>query len=471
VRAALFGEENSKKNIKIKVEYRVANSNALFYKEKDYEVLMSSSPISITINSFKEVTSGQEFEVVAMMTSNSQTVLKNLILKGVYPVGFTYLSSDMKPVGDNMTWKIGDLPPKSKKTITIKGKLEGQNDENRIFRFMVGAASAKNDKTIGTQYIAGTQEITIQKPFISVGVSLDGDDLNQEYTGQFNNPIQAEVSWFNNLDTAVIDGEIHVKLSGSAFDKVAVSPQQGFYQSANNEIIWNKITTKELSSIGAGESGRVSFSITPKDLSSGGKSIINPDMSISVSVKGTRVSESNVPEAIVSSATRHIKVASNTTLSGEIVRSTGPFTNTGPIPPRAEQQTTYTVNWVVYNTSSNISNAVVIATLPPYVKWAGKTSPTSEDIKYNSVNGQITWNIGSVGAYAGSGASKKGVSFQIILEPSVTQIGQSLQLINDAVLTAVDGFTGASLKSTQSGQGTRLDHDPAFKNGDEIVGQ
>lgn len=469
IRAAFFGEENSKKSIKIKVEYRVSGSNALFYKEKDYELLMSSSPISLSVSSFKEVTSGQEFDTTITMTSNSQSVLKNLVLKGVYPFGYTFVSSDMKPVGDNMTWKVGDLPSKSKKTITIRGKLDGQDDEDRVFRFSVGAASAKNDKVIGTQYIASTQDIKIQKPFISVNVSLNGDSLSQEYVGQFNNPIPVEVTWFNNLQTAVNDGEIHVKLSGNAFDKAAVTPQQGFYQSANNEIVWNKITTRELASIGAGESGRVTFTLTPKDLGSGSRAVINPSLAINVSVQGSRLSESEVPEKLASSATRSIRVSSNATLSGEIVRSIGPFTNTGPIPPRAEQQTTYTVMWTIYNTSSNISGARVVSTLPPYVKWVGKVSPSSEDIKYNSVNGQITWNIGSVGAYTGSGATKKEVAFQVALEPSITQVGQTLTLINEAILTAVDDFTGINLKSTQSPETTSLGTDPAFKNGDETV--
>ncbi|MDB5259012.1 MAG: protein of unknown function with transrane region [Candidatus Taylorbacteria bacterium] len=470
VRAAIFGEENSKKTIRVKVEYRVKGSNALNYKEKDYEVLVSSSPISLTVDSYKEVTSGQEFSVAVTIKSNSNDVLKNLVLKGSYPFGFTYLSSSLKPIGaDNSSWKIGDIPPKSKRTVTIKGKLDGQNEESRIFRFVAGAASAKSDKDIGTQYIASTQELKIKKPFISVNVALGGNELSQEYVGRFNDPIQAEVTWFNNLEVPISDAEIHVKLSGSAFDKAAVSPQQGFYKSENNEIIWNKVTTRELGSIAAGESGKVTFTLTPKDLSSGGRSVVNPGMNIDVSVSGSRLSESNVPQSIVSSATRHIKVPSEATLSGVAVRSFGPFENTGPMPPQAEKPTTYTVIWTIYNASGNISNAQVAASLPPYVKWAGRTSPEGEDIRYNAVNGQIIWNIGSVGAYTGSGATKKEVSFQVVLQPSIAQVGQALTLVNDATMAATDDFTGIELKSVQPAVNTNLGTDPAFKDGDGAV--
>ncbi|MEY2664816.1 MAG: hypothetical protein RIT04_624 [Candidatus Parcubacteria bacterium] len=471
VRAALFGEENSKKEILVKVQYRVPGSNAIFYKEKTYEVLISSSPLSIKVDSYGEVNSGQEFDTTVTLTSNSKDILKNLVLKGTYPTGFTFISSNLQTSGNNATWKIGDLPPKSKKTIVIKGRLDGQDDEDRIFRFISGAASAKNDKTIGTQYIAGMNEVKIKKPFLSVGVELDGDSTNETHISSFDNPIEVEVSWFNNLESSVIDGEIHVKLSGNAFDKVAVSPGQGFYQSANNEIIWNKITTPDLSTIDAGGSGKVIFTVTPKNPKNSVRPITNPEMNISVSVKGNRISEANVPEAISSSASRHIAIAPDVNISGQIVRSIGPFVNTGPIPPQAEKETTYTVLWTVYNTSSDASNAQVVATLPAYVKWGGKVSPEDEAVTFNSVNGQVTWNIGNVPAYTGSSATKKTVAFQVILTPSVAQVGAELTLINQATLTATDNFTGVSLKSTQEARGTALGSDPAFKTGDERVVQ
>ena len=148
LQAVVYGEENSKKEIKVTVEYRVKGSNAIFQKEKTFDILISSSPLSLNVSSFKEVNSGQEFELTVTMTSNSKEVIKNLLLKAVYPFGFAYISSDTKTLGDTTTWKIGDIPPGAKKTIKIKGKLEGQDDETRVFRFNTGAQSVRNDKVI-----------------------------------------------------------------------------------------------------------------------------------------------------------------------------------------------------------------------------------------------------------------------------------------------------------------------------------
>lgn len=475
VRAVIYGEENSKKNLTVKVEYRVAGSNAIFQKEKSYELLISSSPLTLSISSFDEVIAGQEFDTTITVTSNSKEILKNLLLKGSYPFGFTFISSDLKTAGDNSTWRIGDIPPGGKRVLKIRGKIDGQNEETRVFRFTIGAWSTKNDKTIGTEYVTVTRDVDISKPFITVGLALDNDDESENYVGHFNDSIRGEVTWFNNLESSIIDAEIIVKLSGSAYDKSAVNPDQGLFRSAENTIIWNKTTTRELGDIGAGESGRVTFSIEPKDLSTDSSVITNPNLKFDVSVRGKRISEENVPESINSSVIRNVRIASNIGLTSQVVRSIGPFANTGPIPPKAEQKTTYTVIWTVFNTSSSVAGAEVRSSLPPYVSWVGKVDPQNADITYNKVDGTILWNIGNISAYSGSGGSsgsrKREVAFQIALEPSVSQIGQTPTLINDSVFTATDDYTGTTLKSTKDDINTRLSSDPAFKNGDEVVGQ
>jgi hypothetical protein len=469
IKAVVYGEENSKKEIKVLVEYRVKGSNAVFKKEKTFDLVISSSPLSMSISSYKEVNSLQEFELSVLINSNSKDTIKNLLLKAIYPFGFTYISSDPKYYGDTSTWKIGDIPPQGKKIVKIKGKMEGQDDEIRVFRFNIGAQSVRNDKVIGTEYVASNQEISIKKPFISVGVSLDGDSEVKEYIGRFNDPIKVEISYFNNLPTSIIDEEIHVKLSGSAFDKAYVSPEQGLYKSASNEIIWNSITTPSLRNIGAGESGRVSFEIIPKNLTTSKKTVINPSLAISVNIQGKRNSENNVPESISSVAERYVKISSNITLGGQVVRSVGPFDNTGPIPPKAEKSTSYTVIWTVDNTSSTVTNAIVKSSLPSYVKWLGKISPSSEDITYNSVDGQIYWKVGNIDTYTLNGTKRRQVAFQVAIEPSIAQVGQVPVLVNDVILTAQDDFTNESLSSNLSSLTTRFSTDPAFNNGDERI--
>lgn len=471
IKAVLYGEENTKKEITINVSYRVEGSNAVFQKQKTYEVLISSSPLSLSVSAFKEVTSGQEFEVALTVTSNSADIIKNLLLKAIYPFGFTLTSTDVKSDGNTSTWKIGDLPPHGQKVIKFKGKLEGQDNELRVFRFTTGAQSTKSPGIIGTEYIASTQEISIKKPFISTSISFDNEQGDGDYSTQFNSPVKATVTWFNNLPTAILDGEVHVKLSGNAFDKVSVAPGQGLYRSADNEIVWNRITTADLGSIGAGESGSVEFTFTPRDFSTPLKPVTSPSAALDVSVSGNRVSEANVPENVASSAHRIVKISSQLALSSTLTRGNVPFANTGPIPPKAEKETTYTVNWTVDNTANTVTGAEVRALVPAYVKWLGKISPAGEDVTFDSKSGLIVWRVGNVDSYTVNSGHRRNVSFQISFSPSVAQVGQAPLLVQDTSLTGQDDFTGATLKSGNQSLSTSFSTDPSFKDGDDRVVQ
>lgn len=469
--AVIFGEENTQKEITVDVTYKVKGSSASFTKEKAYDILINSSPVNITVSTFKEITSGQEFDIKADIKSNSQDVLKGVLVSAAYPFGFTFLSSDIKPLPDNATWRLGDIPPGGERAIAVHGKLQGVDGDNRTFRFTVGAEGVRNKGVIGTEYMSTGQDITIKKPFITVAIALDGDQSQNNHPANFNRPVNAELSWFNNLPSAVSNATIKVKLSGSAYDKTFVQPGSGYFQSATDEIIWDQKTVPQLAQVGAGESGKVSFTVTPRDLSSVGRLVTNPTLILNANVSGQRTQESGVPESLVSAAARKVVISSSISLSGAVLRTSGPFAgmNNGPIPPRSDQKTAYTIVWTVDNTSNPASNAQVTATLPPYVQWMGSTSPATEDISYDQKTGLVVWNVGAVGSYTVNNSRRKEIDFQVSIQPNVNQVGSVPNLIGDATLTGTDDFTGIRLTSTQSYLTTRFSTDPSYKSGDEVV--
>src|SRR3989344_4298560 len=138
IRAILFGQEKEIKEIKISVEYRVSGSNALLFKEKNFEIVLSSAPVTVAIEAPKEISAGLPFELTVSITSNSENVIENLLLKAEYGFGFIISSSEPKSLSGGNTWQLGDLKSGSKRTIKIRGRFEGQNEEEKVFRFSVG---------------------------------------------------------------------------------------------------------------------------------------------------------------------------------------------------------------------------------------------------------------------------------------------------------------------------------------------
>ncbi|MDE1966860.1 MAG: hypothetical protein KGI45_02180 [Patescibacteria group bacterium] len=468
IQAMIYGEQNLQKEITVTLTYGIKGSSSVFTKTQTYDVLINSSPINVTVSGVNEAVSGQDFDMTVDLKSNSDQTLKNIVLKASYPFGYVFKSSDLPTISDNATWKIGDIPPGGDRTVTLHGNLTGENTDLRAFHFSVGSASASDPSKIGTEFMSIEQDVTIQKPFVSLGIGIDNDQGTADHVGQFGQTEHVEIDWYNNLPVAVSNMIISAKLSGSAYDKNSVSPEQGYFDSSNDTIVWNPQTDPELASVAPGASGKLSFMVTPQDQSTPNNPVVDPTLKIDVSVSGTRAQEANVPESVTAAASRTTKISSSVALSGRVARSTGPFMNTGPIPPKAEQATTYTIIWNVTNASSDVGSAVVTAQLPAYVKWLGQSSPSTENVVYDQNSGTVTWNIGNVSAYAGT-SNRRELDFQVSLKPSVSQVGQSPVLVGQATLSATDSFTGASLTSQQDQLTTRFSTDPAYQSGDETV--
>jgi len=471
VAATIFGEENIQKTIIVDVEYTVKGSTSPFTKEQTYDVLMNSSPVTLTVSSFKEISSGQEFDITFDIKSNSTDTLKNILLAATYPFGFTYLSSSQQPLPNKMTWRLGDIPPGGDRKVTVHGKLTGEDQDTKVFHGSVGSASATNPNAVGTEFTSAEQDIALQKSFMTMAVVLDNNQGAGDASGKFNQPVQVAISWLNNLPTTISNAEIDVNLSGSAYDRTLVQPSSGYYQSSSDQIIWNSQNTPSLSSVAAGQGGNVSFTITPRDLSTPGRPVVNPTLTFTVNVKGNRTQETGVPSNLSAIIVRNDRISSSASLSGTVLRSGTVFTNSGPVPPRADQKTTYVIEWSIENTANVLDKAQVTATLPPYVSWLKQASPSTEDVSYDPKSGTVTWNAGTVGTYTANSGQRKTVSFQVSLEPNVNQVGSVPTLVNDAALTATDDFTAATLTSKQSYLTTRYSTDPSYKPGDETVAQ
>lgn len=470
VEAVLFGEENLQKQVTATVTYGIKGSSSVFTKEQIYEVLINSSPVILSVSSFNEVTSGSSFDVSVDIKSNSGNILKNVLLKAVYPFGYAFGSASPAPLPDNATWVIGDIPPGGDRKVVIHGVLTGEESDLRAFHFSVGAGREGSPRTIAVSYMDAEQDITIKKPFVSLGISIDGDSSASDYAAQSGRSLQVQIHWVNNLPVTLSNLVIDAHLSGSAYDKNQVSSQGGYFRSSTDDIIWSRQTNSELESAAAGDNGSVSFSITPADVGASGKNIINPEITVSGTVTADRTAESGVSDT-AGPTVRNVKIASNVSLSGRIVRTIGPFQNSGPIPPKAEQKTTYTVVWTVDNATSAAGNAVVVATLPPYVTWLGQVNPSSENVTYDQPSGAVTWNIGALNPYTVSTNQRREVDFQVSLLPSVDQVGHTPVLVNQATLSAVDDWTGTTLQSTQGYLTTSFSTDPAYKQGNETVAQ
>ncbi len=211
-------------------------------------------------------------------------------------------------------------------------------------------------------------------------------------------------------------------------------------------VIYSKENNNTLARMASGGVGNGTFSFSTK-ASEYMKSMRSPTITAVVTVTGKSVGEGNKPQTLTSSFTHLIRVGTDFGVVAQSSRSRGPFTNTGPIPPQANAESTYTILLDLTSTVNSVAGATVQASLPSYVRYLGVTSPADGSVTFDASARIVTWAAGEVAAGTSSAAPKR-AAFQVALLPSTSQKGTSPTLVSSITYTGTDKFTKQQLKGS-----------------------
>lgn len=467
VAAYLFGEKDSDKIFKLTLEYRPSGSNAILEKTTEQAVRLLQSPVEISLKLPKETNSGEVITLEAEISSNAETMIKNMNFKMEYPAGFQFQEADLKPSGGDNLWRLGDLEQGKKRTIKIKGVLEGQDLMEMSFRSLAGPLDEKGEVIA---YGFSVQSITLKKPFLKLEAFVNGKD--RDIIVSPGASLDVSIRWQNTLPEKIRNAVIEVKLNGITSDQRTISVSKGFYRSFDQTLVWNKASFPELESLDPLIEGEAQFRFSilnplPSEAIRQG----NPSISLEVKITAERITEEEGGTQIQNHLSKEIKIATSFQLSRKGFYYSGPFKNSGPLPPKVGRETTYTVVWSLTNSSSAVSDVTVSAYLPSYVRWLDAIKPETAEVSHNQATGEIIWKAGTVIAGAGTLAPAQELAFQISFLPSASQIGSQPILVSEVVLGAKDTFTGAYLRDVKSALTTNLDTDLQFKYNEATVTQ
>lgn len=459
----LFGEQGSVRPIDIILEYRVAGSNAIFVKEKVYKVSINSTPISLLIEGPKNASPNQDINLKVQTTLNSTRPAENILLKLDYPLGFQFVKAQPVPsFGDNV-WYLGDLAPGAEHSVEIFGKMIDVFDgEEKIFNVSSGSQSRDDKSKLDVVFSSAKHLLEIKKPFMEAGIYINGVS-QREFAVKSKSPISVQVRYANNLSTRIDDVVIEARVSGNAWNRAKLRTISGFYDSSRNMVTWNKNYKQALASMDPGDSDSVNFSLEPLELYSSTAGLLaDPTINIEVNIFGRQSAEDASVNELKNSASAVIRLISDLGFSAKALYYSGPFQNSGPIPPKAEEITTYTIVWTLSNTANSISRAELKSSLPAWVSYVGKFSPAGENISYNTATREIVWKIDRIPKGSGLSSESRSVSFQIAFKPSLSQVGATPTIIHTAVLTGHDDFANVDVRVEKPGLNTFLTGDSQF---------
>ena len=450
MQVVIFGEEDEVKDIRFSFEYRIQGTNSILQQDMDTIALrMTSAPLVVLVDATERVSAGQETDILVRVRSNASAPLRNVLLTAQYPGAFDFTESNPAPSARRNTWRINEINPGEVQEVAIRGAFTGGQDDEFVIDFSAGMPREDNEFILDTIFSSVRSEFTIEQPFIDVKIAAAGQS-GRTVTLNSDQQIEFKIDVLNTLNQPVYDMSIDVALEGNGVNPDRVQSLRGFFDSVDGVVRFNVTTDSDLSQIRAGSSRSLTFRTTPRDVQTS-------QMDLRVNVMARRIQDASATEQLVGTASMAVQFSSNINAAARLNHISG------PVPPIAEQETTYAITLDAIAGANDLTDTVVTATLPTYVRWLDSYEGPGS-VTYNPSNQEITWNVGSVSADI-----TEQLTFNVVFRPSRTQARSSPILLNRQFIRATDRFTGTVVRGEGSAINTELSRDLGFERGDSLV--
>jgi hypothetical protein len=467
-RARIFGAKDQKLNIVAKIRYHPEGITSEFENEDDIDFFIDSVPLAVNFNLPQRAVIGQPYVFNIDYTNQSDAEFKDMWFSVLYPVGFNFQIASPTPSEGESSWKISSIAPHSSGSISISGILSGVSGEAKSFQVKIGPKDEFNQIV---EYVNSQSSTPISQSLLVVSQKINNGLPSNVSAGDF---LNWNIHYKNTTNIGLNNVQIVTQFRGDILDFSKLKLNQGHFDSQNNRIIWNASDVPQLALLGPFAEGDLFFSVNIKDpppvFSSDDKDLME---NISVSITSASVPNTgelgSVPIGNVDSL--DLKLNSKIIFVSKGLYFSGPFTNSGPIPLKVGQKTTFTIVWQITNWSSDISDVKVKAGLPSTAEWLGEVYPAEAPLSYDFSSGQITWLPGLVNAGTGVVSPIKEVAFRVGITPSINQLHQAVVLLNQALFSAQDSFTGRTYQTLSESVNTALKFDSRFPGGGGYVSQ
>lgn len=444
LKAVLTGEKGEIKKARASFTYSPSNLRSVFQKNAESSTTISKVSVPLTLSAPPNVLSGQRIQISLDLRNETENDFENLQVVFSYPGGFTFRKGMPSPDEGSNIFNLSSLKAGEGKRFTIEGDISGFEKEGKRF-------TAVLKKKFGSRFF-NLQKVqtllTVSTPLLATDVFVND---SRDYIAGAGDGLGYTIRFVNNSNNNFSALELTARLEGQMFEFSSLKAD-GFFDQNSQTILWNAAAEPLLSNLAPGQEGEVFFGI---NLKQDFPKVFGKNYSLKVS---SLIQTSSVPpdfdlDKISASADLITKIRSKTEFSSRAFYNDSVFSNSGPVPPRVGQKTTYTIHWKIINGGNDLTNVRVTSSILPGISWENKykLTPSSSEIRYDPSLGRITWLISTVPAGSGATSAAFEAIFQVGITPGPNQAGQAPEILKETVLEAVDNFTKESVNLTQPG--------------------
>lgn len=448
-----WGAEGQDQTTKARFNYRYSDSSSFYDEEQEFVTKIEGSVFSLKLSGPPNAVDGKQADVFIEYSNDGNADLENMRIQLEYPEGFAFDSSDLAPSISNNTWDLDTLSVGEVGKIRVRGIISGYDGERKKFKAYLGA---KQDSTI-IKYAAVEYDVSVSTAILYVyQTSQNSRDPIIDSGGL----IEVRVQYKNMTSFYVSGVVIKVKLIGDLYDLETLNVNYGIYDPIKQELVWESrgVPGNPLNHLGPKQEGEVTYSIRTKRTYANGYGDKNFTVSSVAKIDASGIPASLGGVAVSVDDTLQVKVNTDAKLyqKAYYFPPFPPYQNSGPLPPRVGQTTTYTLVWDLTNTTNDIRDAKVETKLPIHIKWLGQVYPATERVDYDESTGRVVWSPQIIDAGSGYYLPVRHVAFQVSLTPAPSFVGSSPELFSESFFSGQDDFTGKRINLESGGMTTNL---------------
>ncbi|MBI4426736.1 MAG: hypothetical protein HY567_04105 [Candidatus Kerfeldbacteria bacterium] len=462
----LTGEVGSVKTFNAAVTYRPANFNYDFSTKASGSVTIGSSIIELDLDGATQASPGTTATYTLTYTNSSRDSIRDLRLIATYPNGFITKLLDPKPREGNSVWVLNELPSGGTGTITVEGSFVGNAGDSVELGF---AAELQRGSSTQRQVEASLVILLVSS---TVDVKLKVNGQESAATARPGETLNYELSYKNTSDLDVKNIVVALELTGGALDPKSFSDDYGSTLT-DRKVSWDVKRVPDLVSLKPGVSGTIRFTAKvldpPAETKGAGGPTVEAQALLTLGVdSGTNaVEEIKLPRLMVK-----IVSAVTPTVEGRYYGDQGETVGSGPLPPTAGQTTAYRISWFVGNSTNELKDMTITASVPSQVTWTGQRGlTTAGTVTFDAATRMVSWTLNRLPKGAAATSRSIAAHFELSITPTPEDVGSIMTLLEQSKLTATDGFAGTKIEAVRDRVTTDLPNDqPAAGKGVVVAG-
>jgi hypothetical protein len=437
----IVGEPRSAKELTATLRYQASGVISPFQITSKIPVILRDSLFTIEGDIPQNVLDGQAVPLSIRWENRSPQAMDKVSLDIIWPENFVLTESNPRPTTGNNSWDIGNLPAGGQGIINLKGIFKGNEGATQKITASLKAVLGDTSVILGKNDSLGIS--LVQNP-LSFDILVNE---NQIINANLGDKLDVKVYYKNNYTEAIKSLAIKMTFNGTMFDFKKIQPGKGLFSSKNKTLTWNSGNTPSLLVVQPGGEGVLNFSL-PVTTTYPIKKDTDQNFLLSIAGEATTATTSGDLGMLAANAEVNVKINSQPTLTQtvfykDIISS---FVNSGPVPLRADQTTTFSIHWKIKNFSNNLNDVKISTVLPAEVyftnKVAGNYGPNAPS--YDEATRTVSWTIPVVAANSGNITKAMEAVFQLAVKPSLTDVNSSIEFIGATNLQATDAFTQAN---------------------------